>query len=206
MIGGGQAGEWGELTGGDSGYVRIEEISVTQNQVIPISVGQGGIRDAYCGTSSFFGSYLSAHGSGGSGGGQGCSGSGGIRCTSGIGGSDGSNGYPRTGGGTWGSTFRHGQGTYSSKFWLFIYNRISFGPGGSGATLMHPGGGGGGGILINGNGSDIPAQSGSGYGFGAGGGGIGFGAGGGAGGAGDNPDQKRLIGGGGANGLVHIEW
>ena len=93
---------------------------------------------------------------------------------------------PRSGGGTWGSGFRRGQGTYSSKFWLFIYNRISLGPGGSGATLMHPGGGGGGGILINGNGPDIPAQSGNGYGYGAGGSGIGFGAGGGAGSGTDN--------------------
>ena len=110
LIGGGQGGQRGEYSGGDSGYVIIEEIFVVPYQVIPITVGQGGTNGAenapVDGTSSSFGSYFSAVGSGGSGGGQGCDGLNGFRCTSGGGGSDGSNGYPRSGGGTWGSAIR----------------------------------------------------------------------------------------------------
>lgn len=209
VVGGGGGGGGGHQGGGGSGYVQSGTFDITGP--IAITVGGGGIGAAGSssngfpsgvnGTSSSFGSLLSAGGGettpgtntrgghgGSGGGGSGNSGSGAA------GGANGSNGSAATyvGG--------NGQGAFDSHLAGFTDHTFTSGQGGSGGSSSHGGGGGGGGIIVDGGGisgaGGLDANS--------AGGGQGYGGGGGGGGC-CQSTPSRAGGGDGAVGFVYVE-
>jgi len=186
--------------GGGSGYVNVSWANGITG-AIGVTIGAGGGSDTAGGTSCF-GGICAGGGNRGSQNGPG-----------GAGGSGGGYGSPNIAGwgGSWGGNSSDGngpgQGNYSQYLAMFHLNSLTGGSGGAPASnqVTTWGGGGGGGVLLNGGG---PSGGTGFYGWDfvtMGGGGVGYGGGGG-GGYGQCLSACRGQAGGGANGLVYVEW
>ncbi|KWU17755.1 beta strand repeat-containing protein [Burkholderia cenocepacia] len=197
----GASGSYGPYSGGGgAGYVGVQWANGITG-AIGVTVGGGGGPDAAGGTSCF-GGICSGGGNPGSQNGPG-----------GAGGSGGGYGSPNIAGagGSWGGNSTDGngpgEGNYSGAVANFRYNSITGGAGGApGSNQVNTwGGGGGGGILFNGGG---PSGGTGFYGYPfttMGAGGVGYGGGGG-GGYYHCLSQCQGTAGGGAAGLVYVEW